>query len=144
MKKFIRILGLALLAISAVLAVLFYAGPETTGAAGEYPVYTQQILVWAAILAGIAGLSALGFQLVNMIIHPKKARGSLVGIVILAILVLIGYGLASSDPLTFAKANPNNVPQTLKQVGTGLITMYILLGLGILSIIFTELSKTFK
>ncbi|MFP3861302.1 MAG: hypothetical protein ACLFUW_10810 [Bacteroidales bacterium] len=144
MNKFIRILGIVLLAISAIFAVLFYAGPETTSAAGDHPEYTQQILTWAAILAAIAAASTLIFQIVHMVLQPRKARGSLIGIVVIAILVLIGYGLASAEPLNFVKENPNNVPQTLKQVGTGLITMYILLGLGILSIIYTEVSKSFK
>jgi uncharacterized membrane protein len=144
MSKFLRILGIVLLAISAVLAILFYGGPETTSAAGEHPVYTNYILIWAAILGAIAGISALLFQLVNMIKHPKKAKGSLIGILILIVLVLLGYAFASSIPLDFTKPNPNNVPETLKQVGTGLITMYILLGLGILSIVYTEVSKAIK
>ena len=144
MSKFIRILGIVLLAVSAIIAILYYAGPETTSFGEDAPVYTNTILIWGAVLAGIAAVMALVFPLAQMITHPKKARGSLIGILVLVVLVLIGYSFASSTPLDFPKPNPNNVPETLKQVGTGLITMYILLGLGILSIIFTEITKAVK
>jgi uncharacterized membrane protein len=144
MSKFIRILGIALLAISAIVAILYYAGPEKTMFGEDAPIYTNTILIWGTILAGLAGILALGFQIVNMILFPKKARGSLIGILVLVVMILIGYALASSVPLEFTKPEPNNVPPVLKQVGTGLITTYILLGLGILSIIFTEVSKAVK
>ena len=144
MKRFVYILGIVLLAVSAIIAILYYAGPETTSFGEDAPVYTNTILIWGAILAGVAAILALIFPLMQMVTHPKRARGSLIGILALVILVLIGYSLASSTPLDFTKANVNNVPETLKQVGTGLITMYILLGLGIVSIIFTEVSKSFR
>jgi len=126
------------------MAVLFYAGPETTGSAGDYPVYTTHILLWGVILAGIAAVLALIFPIIQMITQPKKAKGSLIGILALVVLVFVGYALASSEPLDFVKANPNNVPDTLKQVGTGLISMYILLGFGLLAIVVTEITKAVK
>jgi len=141
MNKFIRILGIVLLAISAVFGIIFYAGPETASGA---PTFTNTILLWAGILAGIAAVLALIFPLIEMVMHPKKARGSLIGILVLVVLGLIGYALASTEPLTFAKPNPHNVPQILQLSGMGIITMYILVGLGVLSIIFTEIAKVFK
>ena len=140
MNKFLRIFGILLLGVSALFGILFYAGGETGGT----PDYTNTVLIWAAILAGLAAILSLVFPLIQMVTHPKKARGSLLGILVLVVIGLIAYSLASSEPLTFAKENPQNVPDILKQAGTGLITMYILLGVGIVSIIFTEISKVFK
>jgi hypothetical protein len=141
MNKFIRILGIVLLAVSAIFGIIFYAGPETASGA---PTITNTILIWAGILAGVAAILSMIFPLIQMIMHPKKARGSLIGIIVLVVLGLVSYALASSEPLAFPKPEPNNVPTILKQAGMGIITMYILLGLGILSIIFTEISKVFK
>ena len=141
MNKFIRILGIVLLAVSAIFGIIFYAGPETASGA---PTFTNTILIWAAILAGTAAILSLIFPLIQMVTHPKKARGSLIGILVLVVLGLISYALASSEPLHFPKPTEANVPHILKQVGTGIYAMYILVGLGILSIIFTEISKVFK
>ena len=140
MNKFIRILGISLLALSAIAGILFYAGGKT----GDTPNFTNHVLIFAAILVGLTALLALIFPLAQMITHPKKARGSLIGILVLVIVALIGYGIASDVPLNFTKPNELNVAPVLKQVGTGLITMYILFGVGLLAIIFTELSKAFK
>jgi uncharacterized membrane protein len=144
MSKFIRILGIALLAVSAVIGILYYAGPELSGPVDAHPVHTNTILIWGAILAGVAAVLALIFPLFQMVTHPRKAKGSLIGILVLVVFILIAYSFASSVPLDFTKPNENNVPMILKRVGTGLITMYILLGIGVLSIIFTEISKSFK
>lgn len=136
-----RLIIIILGAISAVLAVMYYGGGEMAG--GE-PVYTNHILIWAAILAVIAAGMALLFPLAQIIAHPQRGKGTLIGILGLVVLVLIAYGMASSQPLDFATENSNNVPPVLKRVGTGLITMYLLVGVGLVSILFTELSKSFK
>lgn len=136
-----RIIEILLLAGSVVLGVLYYAGGEMAG--GE-PVYTNHILIWGAILAAIAAAMALIFPLAQIIAQPKRGKGTLVGIAALAIVVFIAYNLASAEPLNFPSPNPNNVPPVLKRVGTGLITLYILIGIGLGTILFTEASKSFK
>jgi hypothetical protein len=141
MNIFRRVIEILLLAGSVILGVLYYAGGEMAG--GE-PVYTNHILIWGAILAGVAAAMALIFPLAQIIAQPKRGRGTLIGIAGLIIVVLIAYNLASAEPLNFTSPNPNNIPPILKQVGTGLITLYLLIGIGLVSIIFTEVSKSFK
>jgi len=136
-----RLIIIILGGVSAVLAVMYYGGGEMAG--GE-PVYTNHILIWAAILAVIAAGMALLFPLGQIIAQPKRGKGTLIGIAGLVVLILVAYGLASSQPLDFTTENPNNVPSVLKRVGTGLITMYLLVGVGLVSILFTEVSKSFK
>ena len=136
-----RIIEILLLAGSVILGVLYYAGGEMAG--GE-PVYTNHILIWGGVLAALAGLMAVIFPLAQIIAQPKRGKGTLIGILSLVIVVLIAYGLASSEPLSFPTPNPDNVPPVLKRVGTGLITMYLLVGIGLVSILFTEISKSFK
>ena len=78
MGIFRRIIEILLLAGSVILGVLYYAGGEMAG--GE-PIYTNHILIWAAILAGIAVLMTLVFPLAQIIAQPKRGRGTLIGIV---------------------------------------------------------------
>ncbi len=136
-----RIIIIILGAVSVILGIMYYAGGEMAG--GE-PIYTDHILIWGAILAVIAAAMALLFPLAQIIAQPKRGKGTLIGILSLVIVVLIAYGLASSEPLSFPTPNPDNVPPVLKRVGTGLITMYLLVGIGLVSILFTEISKSFK
>lgn len=136
-----RIIEILLLAGSVVLGVLYYAGGEMAG--GE-PVYTNHILIWAGILAGLAAIMALIFPLIQIVSQPKRGKGTLIGIAALVVVVFIAYNLASAEPLNFTTPNPNNVPMVLKRVGTGLISLYILIGVGIGAILFTEVSKSFK
>jgi len=141
MSIFRRIIEILLLAGSVILGVLYYAGGEMAG--GE-PVYTNHILIWGAILAGLAAIMAVIFPLAQIIVRPARGRGTLIGIVALVIVVFVAYNLASAQPLNFTSPNPNNVAPVLKNVGTGLITMYLLVGVGIGAILFTEVSKSFK
>ena len=141
MGLFRRIIEILLLAGSVILGVMYYAGGEMAG--GEY-VYTNHILIWAAILAGIAIAMSLIFPLAQIIAQPKRGRGTLIGIAALVVVVFVAYNLASAEPLNFTSPNPNNVPTVLKNVGTGLITMYLLVAVGIGAILFTEVSKSFK
>ena len=136
-----RLIIIILGAISVILGILYYTGGEMTG--GE-PVYTNHILIWAAILAVIAAGMSLLFPLAQIISHPAKGRGTLIGILGLVVVVLVAYGLASPEPLEFTTPNPNNVPTVLKNSGAGLITMYLLVGIGLVAIVFTEISKSFK
>jgi len=136
-KLIIIILG----AISLVLGIMYYTGGEMAG--GE-PVYTNHILIWAAILAILAAGMSLLFPLAQIIMQPSRGKGTLIGIVALVVVVLIAYGLASPEPLNFTTPNPNNVPTVLKNSGAGLITMYLLVGIGLVAILFTEISKSFK
>ncbi|HKL38844.1 MAG TPA: hypothetical protein VJ876_08100 [Bacteroidales bacterium] len=136
-----RLIIIILGAISVILGILYYSGGEMAG--GE-PVYTNHILIWAAILAVLAAGMSLLFPLAQIIANPKRGRGTLIGILGLVIVALIAYSMASSQPLEFTTPNPDNVAPVLKNAGAGLITMYLLVGIGLVSIIFTEVSKSFK
>ena len=136
-----RLIIIILGAVSVILGIMYYTGGEMTG--GE-PVYTNHILIWAAILAALAAGMSLLFPLAQIIAQPARGKGTLIGILGLVVVVLIAYGMASSQPLDFPTPNPNNVAPVLKNAGAGLITMYLLVGIGLVSILFTEISKSFK
>jgi len=143
MNKLIRILYIVLLAVSAFLGILFYAGgTETDGT----PVFTNTFILYAYILVGIAIVASLIFPLVQMITNPKNAKKSLLGILAVAVVVFIAYIFSSSETLTFTGSDMEkyNVPSLLKKVDTGIITTYILAAIAIIAMIYSETSKIFK
>ncbi|MFO7938834.1 MAG: hypothetical protein R6U66_03690 [Bacteroidales bacterium] len=146
MSKVLRIVLLVLLLVSVVFTAMFYAGPTIMVGGDEAPVYTETFIIWAYALAGIAVALSLIFPIFQMISNPQKAKKGLLGVVLLGVVVLIAYMLAGDTPLGIT--NPDlvhhDVPSTLKQVGTGIQSMYLLIGLAIASILFTEVAKVFK
>ena len=129
--------------ISIVLAVLFYFGGNIPNT--EEPRVTNIILNWGYILIIIAGILALAFPVIYAIMRPQNLKRIGMIVVFAAVIVVIAYLLASDEVLKIpAYSGTDNVPSVLKKVGTGLISMYILLGLAVLTIVYTEISKYFK
>ncbi|MBA7522898.1 hypothetical protein ES705_15018 [subsurface metagenome] len=109
------------------------------------PVITQTFLVWTYILGGLTAGLALTFPIINVIQNPKSVKKGLFVILGVAVLIFIAYSLASNQVLNIPGYDgKDNVAKTLKFTGTGLITMYILAGLAVLSIIYSEIAKYFK
>ncbi|MCB2197215.1 MAG: hypothetical protein KQH79_15250 [Bacteroidetes bacterium] len=143
MTKILRILLIVLLAISAILAVLFYAGGEDMSGA---PAYTNIFLIWGAILAGIAAGFAVIFPIIQMITNPRNAKKGLLGIIALVVVLGIAYIMSSTEQLGITNADliKYDVPSTLKYAGTMINSIYVLAGVAILSMVYTEVSKAFK
>ncbi|MFP4023943.1 MAG: hypothetical protein ACLFVR_05395 [Thiohalospira sp.] len=143
MNKILRIVLIILLAVSAVMGILFYSGGEDIS--GQ-PVYTNTFIVWAYILTGIAIVFAIIFPIFQMIKNPKAAVKSLLGLLVVAVVIFVAYAVASGEKLGIT--NPElmkyDVPGTLKYAGTLLNSVYFLAGLAILSMIYSEVSKMFK
>ena len=143
MSKILRIVLIVLLAISALLTILFYAGGEDIH--GQ-PVYTNIFLIWAVILTGIAVGFTVIFPVFQMIKNPKNAKKGLLGIVALVVVIAIAYGLSSGEMLGIK--NPDlvqyDVHSTLKYAGTMINSIYVLAIIAIVSMIYTEVSKIFK
>lgn len=149
MQKLAKILNIVLailLALSVVVAIMFYTGGEVAGAAYYTPVFTNLIINWGILLLIIAAAAALIFSIVNIVMNPKNAVKTLISVGILAVIVLISYSFADDTVLTMASGAdvPDNIPSRLKFADTVLNSMYILFGLAILSIVYTEVSRVFK
>jgi len=147
-KKTISIILYVLMGISVVLIVLFYFGklvPGTEGTNMEEPVITGKILIWAAILVIITAGLALIFPLIHLATNLKSAKNGLFILLGVAVLIFIAYTLASNEVLKIpGYTGTDNVPGILKIAGTGLFTTYILAGLAVLSILYSEISNYFK
>jgi hypothetical protein len=136
-----------LMAVSAVFVLIFYFGsvvPGTEDTPYKEPVITEAFLTWAYILIGLAVLFALLFPIIRMVTSPKNALKTLIGVVGMVVLVGIMYMLASDEVLVITRENPDNVPSTLKWVGAGLNTMYVMFIAAVLAILYSEINKAFK
>ncbi|MFP4366884.1 MAG: hypothetical protein ACLFQA_07300 [Bacteroidales bacterium] len=147
LTRIITILLYVLMGISVALMLFFYFGAEVPGTADtpmSEPVVTETILLWAGILVGLAAFSAIIFPAVRMIMNPKNAKKTLIGLVAIAVIVFVAWQFASDEVLQLATEHPDNVPNVLKMAGAQLGTMYILLAIAVLSIFYTEIRNLFK
>lgn len=103
-------------------------------------------LVWAYILVGITLLVVVGFSLVQMFSNTKALVKSLIVLAAVAVLVGLAYMLGSDVPMdiTGYEGTDSSNPKVLKLVDMGLISTYFMLGLLLLSILATEVTKYFK
>jgi len=95
------------------------------------------------IMIVVAAISVVLFSVMNLVTNPKslvRAGASIVGI---AVLFLIAYALSGNEVTTeYAKYNID--PDTSKFVGGSLIMAYLLLGITVLSLFYTEVVKIVK
>jgi putative copper export protein len=146
LQKVLSIILYILMGVSAVFVGIFYFGGVVEGTEGtplEEPVITETILKWAYGLIITAAVGAIIFPLGYMIVNPRNAVKALISLGIIAVVILVASLFASDAPLmteTFKFTDTT----VLKQVGTGIYTTYLLLGIAILSILYSEIAKFFK
>lgn len=91
-------------------------------------------------LIAIAAVAAIIFPLFHLVQDFRKAKGALLGVLALVVVLAISYFLASNEPYP-----ANNVgPITSQVIGGGIIATMILVVVGFLAAIFTEIFKLFR
>ncbi len=147
LSKILNIVLYLLLAITLVFTGLFFFGPwltEADGVAHDTPIYTESFLNWAKLLIYVAAGVALLFEVYHLVMNPKNAVRSLVSMGILGVIVLVAYGLSDDTPLQLVSESADNIPSMLTMAGTMLWGTYLLFGIVIVAILYTELSRLFK
>ncbi len=143
--RIINIVFYLLLIVSTVITGFFYLGSTIEIGGEEVPKVTEMALNWTYVLFGLAIISLVVFSIIQIFQEPKKAIKTFISIGIFLIVILIAYSSASAEVLTLVGYKGEfNEPVSLKWSGAGLITMYIFLGLAILSILYTEVGKYFR
>jgi hypothetical protein len=101
-------------------------------------------IIIAYILIVIGVVSAIVFPLINAISEPKTLVKSGIGVV--GILIIFGLGYAISDSGLTTKFIQSGVETEglSKMIGGALTMVYLLMGVAIVGIIYTEFSKAFK
>lgn len=142
------------MAITVVIAALFFLGGEVpveqrlVPTASE-PKFIDILMYWVYFLVGCIVLILLAFGITDFLSslknQPKKAINALLVIVVFVALFVITYMLGSGTPLNIiGYTGPDNVPSRLKMTDMFMFTMYIMLALAILSMIFSPLLKKSK
>ncbi|MCK4661680.1 MAG: hypothetical protein KAT68_02345 [Bacteroidales bacterium] len=140
-SRIITIISIVLMGVSALLGLLFYIGVITE----------EPFIIWAYILVGTGAIAILVFSVMNIFSNKKAAKGSLIGLLFVAVLLFISYLLASDEILIFMGSeqffeeggaiSPNTFS---KLVGTGIYSMYVLFVLAFASAIYVEIASFFK
>ncbi len=86
----------------------------------------------------IAALTAIVFAIIHMIGNFRKAIPTLIGIAVLVVIVLFSYAISTAEPYE------NATPTVSQWVGGGIRATMILVGLGVIAAVYTELSKLFR
>ncbi|MDR1005611.1 MAG: hypothetical protein LBL74_01935 [Bacteroidales bacterium] len=105
---------------------------------------------WSVVsLFALVVIAALGFaigQIVKGLIEaPKKQMGIIVAVALLVVIFVISYLLSSGTDipqLLFEKTGSDYADSKL--IGASMYTTYILLGLVIVSVIYSEIAKKLK
>lgn len=147
--KYSKALLYGVYVLAAVFTVVFFMGLDGTGgktpqnidAAGPY-------LIFAYILSGLALVLALVFSIINTAANPSSLKTTILGIVGVVVIVGLGYLLSSDEPLNFTSKDLvlkyNNDSGILKSTDAGLISVYILLGVSVVGMFYTEIRDFFK
>jgi len=139
-----------LFAVTIVLVVLFYIQvvPLPDEAAQMEHGTTNAILGWAVALFGICAVAAVAFpvyefikQLIN---KPKSAIKTIIMIAAVALIIIIAYCMADGSQDSISETLVKTNETELKWSDTGLLTLYISLGISVLAIIYAEVAKKFN
>jgi hypothetical protein len=97
-------------------------------------------IIAAYILFGLAAIAAIIGPLFQLITNFKKARNALIGIVVLALVIFIGYSMATNELYEGFSVSPF----ASQLIGGGINATMILVGLAFLAAVYTEVAKFFK
>jgi len=105
--------------------------------------FVDIIILVAYGLLGLAAITAIVMPFINAIGNPKSLVRGLVGIVFILIIYGIAYALSGNEvTATYTKFGVDS--GLSKFVGAVLTTMYLLVVVSIVGIVYTEISKLFK
>jgi hypothetical protein len=91
-------------------------------------------------LIGLAVLASVIFPIIMFVRDFRKAKNTLIGLVVLLAIIFFSYAISSNEAYAAQDVGPN-----LSQwVGGGITATMILIGLGLLMAIFTEVYKFFR
>ncbi|MCG8698659.1 MAG: hypothetical protein MI922_11450 [Bacteroidales bacterium] len=139
-QKLSNIVLIALICVTAVLAIMFFGGPWIEVQGVEQPKYTGTFIGWAVCLAVIAALLTIVFSFANIFSSMKSLKNAGMGIGAMVVLALISWLMSSDAPL----AGKELTSFTLKWVDSGLYLTYILVLLAVAGIIYSEIAKALK
>jgi len=91
----------------------------------------------------ICAFFAIVLPLINAIGDPKTLVKSGIGLLFIVVVFIIGYSIASGEITTDYQKYGVDAGSS-KLVGGGIITMYLLVVIAVVGIVYTEISKLFQ
>ena len=133
-SKILRLFLGALLAVSALLAILFFVN-----------IISDDILIyWGYFLVILTAAITIIFPLVFLILNPRNSIKIFIALGLMIVIAIIAYSLSQVSFTEIQLEKLDTSAETAKYVGAGLIFTYILAGLTVLSIIYASISRIFK
>ena len=110
------------------------------------PNFTDALLYWVYTLLGITILAVFVFSIFGFInnfrYNRRRAINSFITLAVFAVLLIFTYSIGDGKPLNIlGYEGPDNVKGMLKLTDMWLYTIYILMSLTILAMLFSPLIK---
>lgn len=140
----------SLLGITLVIAVLFYFGGEIDPSDERpEPIYTDALLYWIFTILSLCVIATVVLTIRKFFIRlknsPRTAAKFILMPMALAIVMTIAWSLGNGTPLQILRyEGKENVYFWLKVTDMFLYTIYFLLGIGILSVLYYNIKKTLQ
>lgn len=134
-NKILQIGLWVVLGVSLVMFGFFYVNGEAM---------TDTVISWAEILLAITVALLIIFPIVYFIKNPKAALRFLLVVAVFGVLFLISYLFAQGDTDAAIYAKEDVTSNLSRLIGSGLIMVYILAGVALLSIVISTIINAFK
>lgn len=145
MEKIFRTILIALLVISAVLAVWAIAAtPDTTNPA-EAPAIGYNLL-WGYVLLGAAVVAALASAIVGLVTSPKGIKSAIISVVAVAAVIIIAAVVASGHDIQIPDLQNNAFFGRSETVITdaSILVTYVVMGLALITAVYSVISDSLK
>jgi hypothetical protein len=133
-SKYASLVLYALMAVSAVLALLFYMGT----------IESDTLLRWGYVLLIAGVIIALASPVIGFLNNPKGVVKLLISLGLVALIAIISYSFSGNTFSDVKLQTLNITAETSKWVGMGLLFTYILAVISLLTILYSSVIKIFK
>ena len=89
-------------------------------------------------LLAIAVLTSIVFPIIHFAKDFSKAKGTLIGLAVLVVVLLVAYVLSTGEPYEGVSAMAS------RWISAGITSVFILAGLAIVAAVFTEVVKVIR
>ena len=148
-NKFANIILWVMMGITAVLAISFIVNISSNTEDPEMNRWLDTNLIWNYILLLFSLVLLVFFGVKEMISSFKESKKGMFSLLVIAVIVLISYLLASDEIPVFLGSDKFVedgilTPSVSKWVDTGLYTTYIFFALSLVAFLYSSVSRFFR
>lgn len=150
-EKTVNIIAKGLMYIVGVVGVIFVLltfinWDSVAGNRAEIDDYVGAAMYVCYIAFVLAAIIGVGFGIFHFLTNLKQAKGTLIGLLVFAAVLVVSYFIASDEVLRAYSLGDGSAPspELVKISDAGIISFYILGLLAIAAAVFAEVSRLFK